>query len=66
MKLYYSPTSPYVRKVMACAITRGLDDRIERMATNPHVSPPDLLADNPLSKVPCLVTDDGLALFDSP
>ena len=27
---------------------------------------PDLLADNPLSKVPCLVTDDGLALFDSP
>ena len=34
--------------------------------TNPHASPPDLLADNPLSKVPCLVTDDGVALFDSP
>jgi len=59
VKLYYSPTSPYVRKVMACAITRGLDDRIERVATNPHVSPPDLLADNPLSKVPGAMVDIG-------
>ena len=25
-----------------------------------------LLAANPLSKAACLVTDDGLALFDSP
>ena len=66
MKLYYSATSPFVRKVMACAITRGLDARIERIPTNPHDSPADLVADNPLSKVPCLVTDDGLALFDSP
>jgi glutathione S-transferase len=66
VKLHYSPTSPYVRKVMACAITRGIDGQIERVATNPHQSPPSLLADNPLSRVPCLVTDDGLALFDSP
>ena len=66
MKLYYSPTSPYVRKVMAAAITRGIDAQIERVPTNPHQSPPALLADNPLSKVPCLVTGDGLALFDSP
>lgn len=66
MKLYYSPTSPYVRKVMACAIARGIEDRIHLIETNPHASPPDLLADNPLSKVPCLVTDDGVALFDSP
>lgn len=65
MKLYYSPTSPYVRKVVACAIIRGLDGRIERHASNPHESPDDLLADNPLSKVPCLVTDDGLSLFGS-
>jgi glutathione S-transferase len=66
VKLFYSPTSPYVRKVMACAITRGLDRRIELLPTNPHVSPPELLAVNPLSKVPCLVTDDGTALYDSP
>lgn len=65
MKLYYSPTSPYVRKVVACAIIRGLDGRIERHITNPHESPEDLVADNPLSKVPCLITDDGLPLFGS-
>jgi glutathione S-transferase len=65
MKLYYSPTSPYVRKVMACAIIRGLDGRIEKHDSNPHASPSDLVADNPLSKVPCLITDDGLSLFGS-
>ena len=65
MKLYYSPTSPYVRKVVACAIVRGLDGRIEKHASNPHASPADLVADNPLSKVPCLVTDDGMSLFGS-
>jgi glutathione S-transferase len=66
MKLHHSPASPYVRKVMACAIARGLDDRIETVATNPHVSPSELLADNPLSKVPALVAEDGTAIYDSP
>ena len=65
MKLFHSAASPFVRKVMACAITRGIDGRIDLVPTNPHVSPPELIAMNPLSKVPCLVTDDGLALFDS-
>ena len=65
MKLYYSSTSPYVRKVMACAIIRGLDTRVEKHSTNPHESPVDLVADNPLSKVPCLITDDGLPMFGS-
>ena len=66
MKLYYSGTSPYVRKVIACAIVRGLDGRIEKHGSNPHASPADLLADNPLSRVPALVTDDGMSLYDSP
>jgi len=44
----------------------GLDAQIERVATNPHDSPRDLVGDNPLCRVPCLVTSDGLALFDSP
>ncbi len=65
MKLHYSATSPYVRKVVACALACGISDQITRIETNPHASPPDLLAVNPLSKVPCLVTQDGLALFDS-
>lgn len=66
MKLCFSPTSPYVRKVRACAITREIDKLIELMPMNANASPPELLAVNPLSKVPALVTDDGLALFDSP
>jgi glutathione S-transferase len=66
VKLFYSPTSPYARKVLACAITREIDGQITLLSTNPHVSPPALLAANPLSRVPCLVTEDGLALFDSP
>jgi glutathione S-transferase len=65
MKLLYSPASPYARKVLACAITRGIDQQIERVPVNPNQSPPELLVCNPLSKVPCLVTDDELALFDS-
>jgi glutathione S-transferase len=66
VKLFFSPASPYARKVLACAITRGIDQRIEKLACNPNDSPPELLRYNPLSKVPCLVTDDGVALFDSP
>jgi glutathione S-transferase len=66
VKLFYSPTSPFVRKVMACAIARGIDGHVETIRANPHESPPPLLEANPLSKVPCLIADDGMALFDSP
>ncbi len=65
MKLIGTPNSPFVRKALACAITRGIDGRIELVPANPHVSPASLLAVNPLSNVPCLVTDDDVALFDS-
>jgi glutathione S-transferase len=66
MELYYSPTSPYVRKVNVCAIELGLDERLERIITNPWETDARLLTDNPLSKVPTLITDDGMVLYDSP
>jgi glutathione S-transferase len=68
MKLHYNRASPFVRKVMAVAIEIGLDDRLEpvsRMMT-PVKPDADLTEDNPLGKVPCLVTDDGATLYDSP
>jgi glutathione S-transferase len=65
VRLSYSPASPYVRKVVACAIARGLDGRLERVTTNPHESPAELLRMNPLSKVPTLLLGDGRALYDS-
>ncbi len=64
MKLAYSPASPYVRKVTACAIARGIDAKIERWKVG--TTDPALLDFNPLSKVPTLVTDDGAMLYDSP
>ena len=64
MKLRYSSTSPYVRKVTVTALECGLDDKIERISTN--TTDPDLLRDNPLAKVPALVTDEGMALCESP
>jgi glutathione S-transferase len=52
---------------MAVAIETGLEDRLEPVAaTMTPVKPDaDLARDNPLGKVPCLVTDDGAALYDS-
>lgn len=66
MKLRYSPTSPFVRKVWIVAIERGLDAAIERIPVDFQVADPAFLAENPLRKVPTLVLDDGSALFDSP
>ncbi|NNG05068.1 MAG: glutathione S-transferase [Inquilinus sp.] len=66
MKLRFSPTSPYVRKVRALAIETGLADRLELAATDPWQADTDLPASNPLGKVPALELDDGTVLFDSP
>lgn len=66
MKLFWSAASPYARKVLACAIAREIDQQIELIPTRVQLSEPALLAANPLSKIPCLITDDGTSLFDSP
>lgn len=65
MKLYYSPTSPFVRKVNAFAIELGLDNQLERVTTNPWQAEDLLIAENPLSKIPTLVTDDQQVIYDS-
>ena len=64
MKLAFSPASPYVRKVTACAIARGIESKNERWKVG--TTDPALLDFNPLSKVPTLITDDGAMLYDSP
>ncbi len=66
MQLRYSPTSPYVRKVSITAIEAGLDGKIENVRTDPWAADTDLGGSNPMGKVPCLITDDGDALSDSP
>lgn len=66
MQLRFSPTSPFVRKVRITAIEAGLQDQIEHITTDPWSAETDLRQTNPLSKVPCLITDDGDAIYDSP
>ena len=67
MKLHWSPRSPYVRKALVAAHECGLADKIElrRTLVAMSTSNADLLGDNPLNKIPTLVLDDGLAIFDS-
>jgi len=65
MKLYFSKTSPYARKVRIAIEELGLADQVEEIVADPFAPPPELLAANPLSKVPTLVTDRGEALPDS-
>jgi glutathione S-transferase len=67
MKLHWSPKSPYVRKVMICAHELGLVNRLELVRSVAAMLKPNLaiMADNPLSKIPTLVREDGLTLFDS-
>ncbi len=67
MKLYYSPASPFVRKVLVCAYERGLEGRIEQITTKVVPSEPnrEYARVTPLMKLPALQCDDGLVLFDS-
>jgi glutathione S-transferase len=64
MKLYASLTSPYARKVRVMLAEKRID--FELVPTDVWDSNSPLLKFNPLGKVPCLVLDDGTAIFDSP
>ena len=67
MRLIGSPTSPYVRKVMLLAHEAGLADTIEMAngSGTPLAPHAETIAVNPLGKVPCLLRDEGPAIFDS-
>ena len=67
MKLLYQTHSPYARQVLVLAHEVGLADRLEVIhhETSPTRRNAAVFAVNPLGKVPVLVLDDGLALFDS-
>jgi glutathione S-transferase len=67
MKLFWSSRSPFVRKVMVFAHETGLADRIERIQTIVAPTKPnaEVMALNPLNKLPTLILDDGRALYDS-
>ena len=67
MKLYYSPSSPYARKVRIVAIEAKLDKKIDmvNVALTPVAPNADVDKHNPVGKVPALSVK-GMDLFDSP
>ncbi len=67
MKIYYSQTSPYVRKCLVAAHHLGLLGRIEKLPSAAHPVNRDqsIIPHNPLGKVPTFIADDGTVLYDS-
>ena len=67
MKIYFSPFSPYVRKCLVAGHELGLNERIELLPSNanPVQRDQEIIAKNPLGKVPTFLTDDGQVLYDS-
>lgn len=66
MILYTTVTSPYGRKVRMAALRVGLYEQMERRDVTVGDPNDPLLKANPLGKMPCLVLEDGQAIFDSP
>ena len=56
MRLYYSPSSPYARKVRVLAIETGLDKKIDmvNVALTPVAPNADVDKHNPIGKIPAL------------
>ncbi len=65
MKLLYNPPSPYARKVMVVIHEKNLLSQIDLCPVDPWSDPAELLALNPVGKVPTLVTDEGVSLTES-
>ncbi|MGM0583146.1 MAG: glutathione S-transferase family protein [Pseudomonadota bacterium] len=67
MRLRHAPASPFVRKVMVALHETGLIDQVtlEDGTTSPLDPSPGNIEVNPTGKIPCLVREDGLAIYDS-
>lgn len=62
-KVLYSAASPYSAKVRMAAAYAGVP--LDAVSTDTGAEPAELLAANPLGKIPVLVADDGDTVFDS-
>ena len=67
MQLLISPTSPYVRKVRVVIREANLMDTVEEVnvSTSPLNSAPEVVAANPMGKIPALIRTDGPGIYDS-
>ena len=65
MLLRTTVNSPFGRKVRVTADYLGLSHRIERVDTDFRDPEDALRRDNPLGKMPVLISDEGFPLYDS-
>jgi len=67
MRLYWSSRSPFVRKAMIAAHETGVASRIETIRVEVAAAKlsAEVMAHNPLNKIPTLVLENGDVLFDS-
>ncbi|MGI9482185.1 MAG: glutathione S-transferase family protein [Hyphomicrobiales bacterium] len=68
MKLHHNPASPFVRMALVTAIELGLQDEIELLDTGtflPIERHHGVAGDNPLGRIPALVTKSGQTIYDS-
>ena len=67
MKLYHSPASPFVRKVVVLLHELEKFDAVEldTVATTAFASDSGLMAANPLARLPALERPEGVTLYDS-
>jgi len=63
MKLLYTLTSPYARKVRVVAAEKRIEIEMLKVVLADPACP--VIQYNPLGKIPVLVLDDGESLFDS-
>ena len=63
LKLYYSPTSPFARKVRIALDEKKIEYELCETSAWDDASP--VHAANPLGKVPTLTLDDGTSIYDS-
>lgn len=66
MILRSSPSSPFGRKCKMAAMVLGLIDQIDIVPADTRDPQDSLRKQNPLGKIPILITEDGLELYDSP
>ncbi len=65
MQLFFNKTSPFARKARVAVHELDLAGAVAFVEVDPWSEPPALLAVNPLSKVPALVTSDGCVTTES-
>lgn len=67
MRLFHSPTSPFVRKCVVLLHETGLMDQVELVAATGTPLEPNTMpvAQNPLGKIPALQREAGPTLYDS-